>query len=126
MLDSHSLHTHPYLPVLIKESRQTNRVCHAIFLLNCDFSNPISQTTARRLCKCTDLVRAELDSTFISNTAVGEAALLLQFSNSRYAIDLFCKTNVSGSYSTLRRTLGQLTVNPFTLPEFDVAIGNNT
>lgn len=70
-------------------------------------------------------MRAEGEFQHVSNLALGEAALLLQFSHSRYAIDLFFRATAGGSYSTLRRTLGQLAVEPFILPSNDIAIGIN-
>ncbi|CAL8112465.1 unnamed protein product [Orchesella dallaii] len=78
--------------------------------------------SCRRLTKCTDLVRSELDNGFISNVALGEALLHMQFSHFKYEVDLFCRTNAAGSFSTVKRTLSVLGNTPFMLPKNDVAL----
>ncbi|CAL8117323.1 unnamed protein product [Orchesella dallaii] len=90
----------------------------------CNTCERIEDSSARRLTKCTDLVRTEIDNRYISNAALSEALLLLQFSHSKYAVDVFCKTNAAGSFSTVRRTITLLGSEEFCLPQSDVVIGN--
>jgi len=86
-------------------------------------SSNVGKGTARRLTKATDLLRAEIDQHYISNVALGEALLLLQFSHSKYAVEVFCRTNAAGSFSTVRRTMALIGSSGFTLPLNDVVLG---
>ncbi|CAL8129220.1 unnamed protein product [Orchesella dallaii] len=92
----------------------------------CNTSERIEDSSARRLTKCTDLVRTEIDRRYISNAALSEALLLLQFSHSKYAVDVFCNTNAAGSFSTVRRTIALLGSVEFCLPQSDVVIDKAT
>lgn len=73
--------------------------------------------------KATDCIQLLFDQNYISPLAHAEALLILTYSKSRYATEIFGHTSASGSYSTIKRTIKLLGQAEKTFQDCDIILG---
>lgn len=83
----------------------------------------LSNSSCRKLVKCTEILQSIVEPRYISNISLGEGLLLMQFCHSRNALDFLSRIVPTGSTSTLRRTIEAIGSEKQLLPANDIIIG---